>query len=58
MPPRIRELKQLATQLGWYKLRSGKGDHEIWTNDERIISFDGSDGREIPQGTLKSYFSQ
>jgi hypothetical protein len=58
MPPRIREIKELATKLGWYKLRAGRGDHEIWTNSEHIISFDGADGLEIPNGTLKSYLKR
>ncbi len=58
MPPRIREIKQLAAKLGWYRLRAGKGDHDVWTDGQKIISFDGSNGQEIPRGTLKTYLTQ
>jgi predicted RNA binding protein YcfA (HicA-like mRNA interferase family) len=52
---KVRILKQLLTQAGFRFIRPGKGDHEIWGNDEGLrFPVDGSDGWEVPLGTLNS----
>jgi predicted RNA binding protein YcfA (HicA-like mRNA interferase family) len=53
---KVRILKQLLREAGFYFIRSGKGDHEIWGNETGIrFPIDGADGTEIPIGTLKAY---
>jgi predicted RNA binding protein YcfA (HicA-like mRNA interferase family) len=52
---KVRILKQLLKDAGFSFKRQGKGDHEIWGNEEGIsFPVDGSDGMEIPIGTLRA----
>jgi predicted RNA binding protein YcfA (HicA-like mRNA interferase family) len=52
---KVRILKQILTEHGFYFVRQGKGSHEIWGNDHGMrVTIAGPDGREIKLGTLIS----
>ena len=45
----------MLRNAGFRYIREGKGDHEIWGNDDGVhLTVDGADGREIPLGTLRA----
>jgi predicted RNA binding protein YcfA (HicA-like mRNA interferase family) len=52
---KVRILKQILTERGFYFIRQAKGSHEIWGNDDGVrVTIAGPDGREIKLGTLIS----
>ena len=56
---KVRILKQLLKRAGYYRVRAGKGDHEVWGNDTGLtFPVDGSGGTEIKTGTLNAILRQ
>jgi predicted RNA binding protein YcfA (HicA-like mRNA interferase family) len=49
---KVRILKKLLTEAGFFVVRSGKGSHEIWGNDDGLtFPVPGADGAELKTGT-------
>ncbi len=54
---KVRILKKILIEAGFYVVRSGKGSHEIWGNDEGLtFPVPGADGNELKQGTQIAIF--
>ena len=48
------EFLKLAKKSGWRLLRQGKGSHEIWEKDGKMVAIPNHGTREIPKGLEKS----
>ena len=49
---KVRILKKILTEAGFYVERSGKGSHEVWGNGEGLtFPVPGTDGSELKLGT-------
>jgi predicted RNA binding protein YcfA (HicA-like mRNA interferase family) len=48
MPPRVREVIRMLEEVGFRRLRSGKGDHTIFARGEERVALDGSPNHELP----------
>jgi predicted RNA binding protein YcfA (HicA-like mRNA interferase family) len=48
MPKKIRELKAMLRQAGWYQIVGGKGSHTKWAHDHvaRRVILSGNEGRD------------
>jgi predicted RNA binding protein YcfA (HicA-like mRNA interferase family) len=52
---KVRILKEILEDLGFYRVRKGKGSHEIWGNDTGLtFPIPGAPGKELKEGTLRS----
>ena len=49
MPPRVREVVQILKDVGFTRLRSGKGDHTIYARGTERVVLDGGPNHEIPK---------
>ncbi len=49
MPPRIREVVRMLEEVGFQRLRSGKGDRTDFARGSERVTLDGGPNHELPK---------